>query len=192
MSFLFCPFLKVYARLIIKELSALIVISYFILLNQAMSLPPTLEHEEILSYSPPIHLQAPKKNILPPWNKYPVEVKDPQFKFFLMRVAPGAIPPAEKPYREALINTLLLFQHQINVGWVDEDTPEMQTLRRDFFYTYLKNINWEATRFKRFFLTPEEDFHLINVEAFIYAYDFPETIGIQTLYRTPDFIDPFH
>ena len=114
---------------------------------------------------------------------YIFDSKNLQLSDWLMKLAPEKknIPQIEIPFRMALIKTLLSpdFQTFIHIGWMDEDDDCLRTKRRDFFYRYIKNVNWSKTPFGRLFTTPEEDFHQVEDDAFVYAYDLPRRLSVR-------------
>lgn len=141
----------------------------------------------------------------PAWFTYKRRLESPLLKLWLMKLAPGSsVKPKEIPFRRALIETLLSEEFQphigpnweppIGPGWepsgeeVDgNDDEDIKARRRNFHDTYLKKVDWAATRFKRLFLIDgSEDFHQVNEEAYLKAYNFPLKLGVR-VYRDEDF-----
>jgi hypothetical protein len=133
--------------------------------------------------------------LLKPWHTYNVTSLDNQLRVWLMKIAPGGpISQEELPFRCALLKTLLSneFQPFVNQWWMDEDEDDddekeqKREIRRKFFYAYMENVEWERTQFKRLFIVPgSKDFHQVDEDAFDYAYEFPDSIGVN-VYRCSD------
>lgn len=132
--------------------------------------------------------QLPQESLLH-WEQYMLRVKwnNPLLKFWLMKLAPGGRVKAEEiPFRRALIETLLSdkFQPYINEFWEEQTVDaKIRRLRVDFNEAYLVAIDWAATRFKRLFLIKgSKDLHLVDEDAYVYAYNFPLKLGVRAYY----------
>lgn len=132
---------------------------------------------------------SPSQFMLPSWNTYQRESNNPLFVLWLMKAVSGNIGSVDAfQFRNALIKTLLSseFQSFINQDWETENDNEIQNLRRDFFYAYIKAIDWSKTSFRRLYLIEEsEDMHTVDLDAFTEAYEFPLRLEIH-VYRMED------
>jgi hypothetical protein len=94
----------------------------------------------------------------------------------------------EIPFRRALINVILSdhFQPYINLDWEEGDSEEAQKRRNNFFHAFLDNIEWSKTHFTRKHskVGPEDNHaealaYYANTDAYDYAYEFPQKLGIR-------------
>lgn len=152
-------------------------------------------------------------DMLSSWSTYKPQSKSILLTYWLQRLAPASkeeprkanVKLKEIPFRRALIETLLSEEFQphigptweppIGAGWEPSeeeeedgnDSEDIKALRRSFHDTYMKKINWAATRFQRLFLIDgSEDLHQVNEEAYLKAYYYPLRLGIR-VYRDEDF-----
>jgi len=49
-------------------------------------------------------------------------------------------------------------------------------------------VDWSVTPFEKLFLTPDEDFHQVDEDAFTYAYDLPKRLRVH-VYEDEDIFD---
>jgi hypothetical protein len=146
--------------------------------------------EEPVEIAPPSPTPLAKNNTLQPWNTYIVSSNNPLLRFWLMKLAPESnIDPEEIPFRKALVETLLSpeFQSYVTLDWEEEDVDDQLRHRRaNFCTTYMEKLDWSATRFERLFHTESRDWHQVNEDAYVFAYNFPLRLGVHA-YRDEDF-----